>query len=1015
MRAKSRSAKSSAGKSSGGKTQGTAALFFSTPDALPTVGDAERASAGLQHWRDEIAKLEDPSEVAFARSLADDPLAGRLLTSIFANSPFLTRCILRDVPFFVQLLREGPEEKLGGLITELEALAADDRDRQSLMQALRRARRRAALLIALADLTGSWPLAEVTGALTRFAAAALSTALAQLLRQALARGELVLRSPERPLEDCGVVVLAMGKLGAGELNYSSDIDIIVLFDPAKIDYRGRRTTQEAMVRLTRDLVTLLEERTGEGYVFRVDLRLRPDPAAMPLALSIDAALTYYESMGQNWERAAMIKARPVAGDLALGEAFLGELAPFVWRKNLDFWAIQDIHSIKRQIHAHKGGGEIALAGHNIKLGRGGIREIEFFAQTQQLIYGGRDPSLRDPRTTVALDALEKAGRINPGAAEKLTEAYAFLRRLEHRLQMIEDQQTHDLPEDEAGLATLANLMGTDSLDDFRADLLRQLRRVESYYAELFEEAPSLSSPGNLVFTGGEAEPATLETLRELGFADGQRVFGLVRGWHHSRHRATRSTRARELLTELMPALLEALGRTPNPDAALVKFDEFLSGLPAGVQLFSLLYANPDLLDLLAEIMGTAPALADHLSRNPGLLDAVLAADFHARPPDRAAMDRELAERLARARDFQDVLDLSRRWTNDRKFQVGVQILRHSNPLAETSGALSDMADAVIAGLTPPVLAEFAKTHGRLPGAELAVLGLGKLGSSEMTVSSDLDLVFIYDCDEDLEASDGTKPLAPSHYFARLSQRLINALTAPTGEGRLYEIDMRLRPSGQSGPIATPLAGFRRYQREEAWTWEHMALTRARVISGGPALTAGIEAALTEILCQPRDPDRLLVDVADMRRRIDQEFAAGGLWDVKYLRGGLVDLEFLAQYLQLRHAHDHPEVLALRADLAFARLAEAGLLGRATAQRLIDALNLVRAVQGFLRVTTGTHFDEAEATEGLKASLARAAGCADFAALKDRLQATVQWALEAYDEIVESPAAEARARIGEASG
>ncbi len=969
----------------------------------------------LQHWDEQIAKLEDPAEIVFARSLAEDPLAGRLLRAIFANSPFLSQCILRDTAFFLQLLRDGPEKIFRDLIAGLQALEADDRDRRSLMQALRSARRRAALLIALADLTGTWPLEDVTDALTRFAATTLSVSLAHLLRQAAQRNELVLPKPEKPLEDCGVVILAMGKLGAGELNYSSDIDIIVLFDPSRIDYRGRRTTQEAMVRLTRDLVTLMEERTGDGYVFRVDLRLRPDPAAMPLALSLVAALTYYESMGQNWERAAMIKARPIAGDLRLGEAFLRELEPFVWRKNLDFWAIQDIHSIKRQIHAHKGGARIALRGHNIKLGRGGIREIEFFAQTQQLIYGGRDPSLRSPRTIAALAALAKAGRINPGAAEKLTEAYQFLRRLEHRLQMIEDQQTHDLPEDEKGFATLAALMGEASPEDFRNEVLRQLRRVESYYAELFEEAPSLSAPGNLVFTGGEAEPATLATLEQLGFADGQRVFGLVRGWHHSRHRATRSTRARELLTELMPALLEALGRTPNPDAALVKFDEFLSGLPAGVQLFSLLHANPDLLGLLAEIMGTAPALADHLSRNPGLLDAVLSGDFFARSPSRAAMDQELAERLARARDFQDVLDLSRRWTNDRKFQAGVQLLRNSNTLEETCRALSDIADTVIAALVHPVLEEFAKTRGRLPGAELAILGLGKLGSREMTVSSDLDLIFIYDIEEGIEASDGPKPLAPSHYFARLSQRLINALTAPTGEGRLYEIDMRLRPSGQSGPIATPLSGFRRYQEEDAWTWEHMALTRARVISGEPAFARRIEAALREILCRARDPDRLVVDVADMRRRIDREFAARSLWDVKYLRGGLVDLEFLAQYLQLRHAHDHPQVLARRPDLAFAGLAEAGVLGGAAAQQLIDAITLVRAVQGFLRLTAGARFDEAEATEGLKASLARAAGCADFAALKDRLLATAQGVLEVYEDMIEAPAAEARERLGEAAG
>ncbi|MEE8227623.1 MAG: bifunctional [glutamine synthetase] adenylyltransferase/[glutamine synthetase]-adenylyl-L-tyrosine phosphorylase, partial [Kiloniellales bacterium] len=831
---------------------------------------------GLQHWKEHVAKLEDSRVAKFARALPDDPLGGKLLAGLFSNSPFLSHCILRDVEFFVRLVQEGPERLFEDVLASLGEPETGTANRNTVMARLRTARTRTALLVAVADLTDHWTLEQVTGALTRFADTALSASLVHLLRQAEERGELELSESEQPEQRCGLVVLAMGKYGAGELNYSSDIDLIVLFDPARIDYRGRRSVQEAMVRLTRDLVSLLEERTGDGYVFRVDLRLRPDPGATPLAISLTAALTYYESMGQNWERAAMIKARPAAGDLEIGHAFLTELSPFVWRKNLDFWAIQDIHSIKRQINAHKGGTHITLAGQNVKLGRGGIREVEFFAQTQQLIYGGREPGLRTPRTIEALTALAEAGRINRGAEEKLSAAYRYLRRLEHRLQMVNDQQTHSLPEDDAGLAQIAAFMGDETLDDFRDEVLRQLRRVEGYYAELFEEAPSLAAPGNLVFTGGAPEPETLATLQELGFADGEVIFNLIRGWHHSRYRATRSTRAREMLTELMPTLLQALGRTPNPDAALAKFDQFLGGLPAGVQLFSLLYANPSLLDLLAEILGTAPALADHLSRNPGLLDAVLTPDFFERTPQIRALRRDLQAVLAQARDFQDVLDLSRRWANDRKFQIGVQILRHTGDVDETNLALSDIAETVIGELYRPVLEAFAKAHGRLPGPGLAILGLGKLGSGEMTVNSDLDLIFIYESDESAEASDGPKPLASSHYFARLSQRFINALSAPTAEGLLYEIDMRLRPSGTAGPIATAYSGFCRYQ-EEAWTWEHMALTRARVIAGDPDFAARITATLKEILCQPRDAGQLVVDVAGMRKRIEQEHPATSLW------------------------------------------------------------------------------------------------------------------------------------------
>jgi glutamate-ammonia-ligase adenylyltransferase len=693
----------------------------------------------------------------------------------------------------------------------------------------------------------------------------------------------------------------------------------------------------------------------------------------------------------------------------MGHRFLAELRPFIWRKNLDFWAIQDIHSIKRQIHAHKGGADVAVLGHNIKLGRGGIREIELFAQTQQLIWGGREPNLRTPRTQEALSALADAGHVKGEAARQLDQAYRYLRRLEHRLQMVDDQQTQTLPADEDGLARLAAFLGHDDAASFRAELLGELRRVETHYAELFEESPALSTTGNLVFTGGEPEPGTLATLAEMGFADGARVFNLVRAWHHGRHRATRSTRARELLTELMPTLLRTLGQTTQPDQALTKFDEFLAGLPAGVQLFSLLYANPSLLDMLAEIMGGAPALADRLSRNAGLLEAVLSGGFFDPIPKRDALSKELHGVLSQARDFQDVLDLARRWANDRRFQAGVHILRHACDIDESGRALSDIAETVLTGLLPLVQEEFARQHGRVPGASMAIVALGKLGAREMTVSSDLDLIFIYETVPGTDQSDGAKPLPASHYFGRLAQRFINALTALTPEGLLYEIDMRLRPSGNAGPIATTLDGLRRYYEQDSWTWEHMALTRARVIFAEPELRRRIETTIGELLCAPRDGDALLIDVADMRARIEREHPAATIWSVKYLRGGLTDLEFLAQYLMLRHAHAHPEIVDGASQAAFAKLARAKLLGHALAQRLIEATRLVRQIQGMLRLTAGPAFDADSGTPGLKASLARAAGLPDFDTLRERLIATTRAVHEVFIETIEAPAEAAAAR------
>lgn len=986
-------------------------LFFrATAQTLPGIGSEEQAERGLEFWAERVARLTDEGAAGEARTLVDDPRGGALLRALFGNSGFLTDCALADIPFFLHLLRAGPEDCLNEILGALVTEVAGGSERAVVMRGLRQARRRAALTIAVADLTGFWDLGRQLQALSDFAAAAVRAALAHLLTQAAARDEIALPDAAAPERDCGYVVLAMGKLGAQELNYSSDIDLIVLFDPEKARYLHARGPREGFVRLTRDLVRLLEERTADGYVLRTDLRLRPDPGAMPIAISYTAAMTYYESLGQNWERAAMIKARPIAGDLALGQAFLKELTPFVWRKNLDFWAIQDIHSIKRQIYAHRGGAAVAVRGHNIKLGRGGIREIELYVQTQQLIWGGREPVLRRARTEDALTALAEAGHIESAAADDLAAAYRYLRRLEHRLQMVDDQQTQTLPDTEAGLARIAAFMGHPDAASFRARLLDVLRTVEDHYADLFEESPALSTSGNLVFTGGEPEPGTTKTLEEMGFADGAKVFALVRAWHHGRHRSTRSTRSRQILTEIMPALLQALGETTQPDLALAKFDEFLAGLPTGVQLFAMLHANPDLLSLLANIMGGAPALAERLSGNPALLESVLSPDFFAAIPGRVALRQELETTLAQARDLQDVLDLSRRWANDRRFQVGVHILRHKADADETGRALSDIAETVLAGLFEPVRAAFVEAHGHVAGPGMAVLALGKLGAREMTVSSDLDLVFLYEADDGVEESDGARPLATSQYFVRLAQRFINALTALTPEGRLYEIDMRLRPSGNKGPVSTTLPGWQKYYESDAWTWEHMAVTRARVVYGDPAFAERIEAAIRAIVCAPRDPTKLLVDVAEMRARTEREHPAQTLWSVKYLRGGLLDLEFLAQYHILRHARTAPSVIDGSTQGAFAKLAAAGNLGPALAQRLSEATRLMRQVQGMLRLIAAPAFDADSGTASLKAALATAGGRPDFDSLRAALVATARDVHEIFVELIEEPAREAGADI-----
>jgi glutamate-ammonia-ligase adenylyltransferase len=976
-----------------------------SPDGagLPQPADARRLALGFDAWDEALAAAADDPAAAAARDWSRSPAGRRLLGAVFGNSPFLSGVAVREWRLVNRFVEMGPDPLFAETVAAVEDRLDTGEDGAGLMRRLRVAKRRTALLAAIAELAGIWSLEQQTGALSRFAEAALGAALRHLLRQAAAKNLIALADPADPERDSGLIVLGMGKLGAGELNYSSDIDLILFFDPALARVAARDGPQPFFNRLARDLMRILEERTGDGYVFRTDLRLRPDPGSTPPVMSVAAAIAYYESVGQNWERAAWIKARPVAGDHAAGERLLRDLRPFIWRKHLDFAAIQDIHSIKRQINAQRGGGRIAVAGHDIKTGRGGIREIEFFAQTQQLIWGGRMPELRVRPTCAALQRLAAAGRVDKAAATALTADYRFLRRLEHRLQMVDDMQTHRLPDDRDGVAHIAIFLGYRGAEAFAADLTAHLSSVERYYAELFEQAPSLTGPGNLVFTGAEDDPETLATLSRLGFADPHMVAAMVRRWHHGRMRATRSQRVREILTELVPELLRLFGAAPHPDEALRRFDQFLSRLPAGIQLFTLFQANPGLLALVADVMAGAPRLAEQLAQRPALLDAVLTREFFSPLPAQPELAEDLAHVIAGVADFADTLDLLRRWAGERRFQVGVQLLRRALDGGAVGKVLADIAETALAALVPVVEAEFARRHGRVPGGAFAVIGMGRLGSREMTLASDLDLILIYDAPPDSPASDGAQPLSTPAYYARLSQRLIGAITAPTAEGPLYPVDMRLRPSGSSGPIASNLDSFARYQRQSASTWEHMALTRARPVAGDAALRRKIADTVDAVLRRPRDPGRLVADVADMRRRIAGEHPRPSHWDLKYRRGGLVDLEFIAQYLMLRAAPALPQVWHRATADALPALGATGALPPEAVHDLGAAAALLRQVHALLTLIGEPSAHEAAFPEPDAATLARCAGAVDFARLDADITAACDSVREWYDRLIAQPA------------
>lgn len=957
--------------------------------------DNERAEQEIS----ELATIADDEGFSrLAQLLRADGVARRFLLAAFDLSPFLRDLARRRPQMLDFLFDQSVEERLHTIAEEIAASwLAEGANEAGLMTGLRQLKTEAHFLIALADLSALVSTDVTVRRLSDLADSCTAAAVNFLLVDAHRQGKLELVDPANPSLKSGWILLGMGKLGAHELNFSSDIDLVVFFDsdaPAVIDPMEATDT---FSRLTRRLVRILQDRTENGYVFRTDLRLRPDPGSTPLAIPVEAALNYYEARGQNWERAAMIKARPVAGDLEAGEAFLKELQPYIWRKYMDYAAIADVHSIKRQIHAHKGHGEIAVKGHNVKLGRGGIREVEFFVQTQQLIAGGRFPELRGRETVPMLAKLADRNWITADARDALTQQYWFLRRVEHAIQMVADEQTHMLPEDDEGLERIAHMLGYADSDAFSTEFRASLQQVERHYAALFETAPELSAGiGNLVFTGDVDDPDTLQTLNHLGFQRPSDICRVIRAWHFGRYRVTRSAEARERLTELTPALLEAFGKTRRADEALMRFDEFLAGLPAGIQLFSLLQSNPALLKLLATIMGAAPRLAAVITRRPHVFDGLLDPALLSELPDRKYLAARLAAFIDGDRPYEDVLDRLRIFASEQKFLIGVRLLAGSIDARRAGRAFSDLADLTIGAALDAVAAEFAARHGRVAGAKVALLGMGKLGSQELTAGSDVDLILLYDHEVDADESDGDKPLAPAHYYSRMTQRLIAAVSAPTAEGVLYELDLRLRPSGNKGPVATHIESFRKYQRQDAWTWEQMALSRARPIAGDPGLCDELRAEVAAILALPRDAAKVRREAFDMRNLIEEEKPPRDLWDIKLIPGGLIDLEFIAQVAVITGQFDGSPGTTGTADV-LAHLSS-GYADGQMRQELGDAYAFYLAVTQMTRLCLTGAFDRNDVPPGLSDLLLAATDLPDFSVLEAHLKDVSTGVRKSFDQL-----------------
>ena len=945
----------------------------------------DQAEAGIDRLRDAAAR-----EGRDGLGAALETHAGEVFFSFLCgNSPHLSLLLQRDLELTQALVAEPPDAITARVRGDLAA-ADPAMDRDQLLTFLRRQRNRVAVLAAVYDCFEIRGVMECAELLSDMADHAVRLTVSHLLLDRVERGDL-----ERPDGDrWGYFVLAMGKHGSRELNYSSDIDLIVLYDPESVRYTGSRTLSDCFVRVTQDLVRILQTRTADGYVFRPDLRLRPDPSSTPVAITVDFALNYYGRFGRTWERTALIKARPVAGDLTAGAAYLERLSPFIWDEALDFTSVEEIRSVSQQIHDFHGHGAVSAAGHNVKLGRGGIREIEFFVHMHQLAHGGRNRRLRGSRLLAMLETLDGEHHIMPRETSALRDAYLFLRRVEHRLQMVNDAQTQVLPDSDEGLEHIAAFMGIASAQELVRRIESVAGEVHDLYRTRFNVPESEQDISAVLLDGPDEHPDAVAKLEAAGFMRAPAAIATFRGWAEGRYQSTGSERARTIIREILHEIVDAMGRTPDPDRALARMDRFLAALPEDLSFFSMLRANTWLLNLIAVVMGSAPRMADVLEGNPRLLQAVLDPSFFLPIPEREELARELEERLAGRQDAVERVEQVAAWAGDRRFQVAVQALENLVTVDEASMGLSDVAGAVIERLLADVLEGMHARHGPLPGGGCAVVARGRLGAGEMTFGSDLDLLFVTDFEAGASTAGPTPIDAPTFYRDAASE-LTSLLRSPSTYGRLYELDERLRTSGEIELPASTLDEFRDDHTGAAPTSELMPLTRASVVCGDPATSAAVTAAIEGALARTRDAGRLLEDVARRREAIAAEHPSDDPFDVQHSRGGLVDLESLAQYLRLRHASEAPGVLVGATAACFEALGAAGLIPEEEASLLAGAVRMQRTIQAMLRLTWSQGAPVHDAPAPMRMKLATALECTGLDELDAKLRETQAAAFDIY--------------------
>ena len=948
--------------------------------AWPAPGNPDRAAVGLRKWSDAAGALSRGPDRDFAEHLSASDAGAAMLRCICGASPFLERCAIADQGFVRDLWERGPDRCVDETVAQLHALPIDLPERDVGLN-LRQARRRVALVVALADIAGIWSLRDVTGALSEFARAACSVALRTQLAKLSAEGAISL-GRDTYEKDSGLIAIGMGKLGGNELNYSSDVDLILLYDPDVAPLTSRHSAPAHFMRLARWFIDLLAAPTIQGRVFPVDLRLRPDPVSMPLVISTKAALEYYAKRGQTWERAALIKARPVAGDLAAGERFLRQLESFVWRDNLDFATVQELHETKRRIDAQHRGGQIGETGQDLKLGRGGIREIEFFAQAHQLVWGGTDHSLRTVGTCESLAALAAANRIPDSANEKLSASYEYLRRVEHRIQMVGDRQTHSLPKNEAEYETLAKFLGYANGQAFHEALVGHLRDVEDQYESFFELPHEMTVASASSALSGRSSEETTTRLARMGYRDPKAAFAIVERWRTGRHTIARDSRAMELFQSLIPSLVIAQCGTEDPDLALRRFDALIDRFPDAHGMLTLFQANLHVLETVAETMVAAPAIGELLTATPTLLESLLDPETDSSPPDRGALQASLATALKGATDFDDRVRGISNWAQAARFRVGSRVLFHALDPLEATGLFTDIADCTIEALAQYASDEISTASLPPAGTGVAILATGHYGSRGLNLGSAVELA-VYDT-ADGQALD-TNGEAASDYGRRLESLVLGGLRGRPGWRKIYPC-----------PGKGSAAGFKALQAGlNAGAW-------SGTVPGWPRLVCcigdGKERVLHSIaaaLALRRDPRTLRMQAATALEQLHGASPSGPSQVAAQHSAALAELAIVTHYLRLMHAPEHPSVpLAASAGELLARLGEAGVIPAEQAARLADAWRLftrIRTLQGLL----DEDMRDDTVPERLRPSFAEAAGVDDYGEVADRLDsatATVQAAL-----------------------